>query len=641
MRSRPAGEQKHFGLGTAALIAAASGKIFLRAFEIFVGVSLILLAVGQSLSAQQAAQGTGPQYVIERIEFVGNRRVQRDTLLARIFSRAGDPYSVEGVRRDFQALWNTQFFEDIRVEVEDSPDRPDGKILVYYVSERPIIRRIDYKGNKSISESDILDAFKEKKVGLTVESQFDPTKIIHAEVVLKSLLAAHGHQFATVKPTYERIAATNAVRLTFNIDEGPKVKVGIITIQGNKAFSARKIIRSMHNDRPYSIPLGFTFIPVLGKTFDQNKLDEDMEVGIRGLYQDDGYYKVNVNVTGTKTVDENKSGIPGPWPIVGSKHGKATDITISIDEGAQYRMGKLVFRSADPDQGLVFKPDFLTKVFPLKEGDLFSGTKIRKSLEDFRKLYGEYGYIDFTATPLTDTDDAKKLVNLTMEFDQQKQFFVRRIEFSGNTNTRDKVIRRELLIDEGQVFNNRYWELSLLRLNQLGYFEAIKPENAELSRNVKAGTVDINLKLKEKGKQSISFSGGVSGVSGSFIGASYQTNNFLGLGETLTLSAQIGDIQKNVQFGFTEPYLFDRPLSTGFTIFSSKLDYNTARQYGVLFGAQVAVNPALQQNYNTDSKGFTAFAGYPVRKLSKTGFARFRTDVRMEHNEHHHVQPVG
>ena len=540
-----------------------------------------------------------------------------------ILSRPGDPYSADGVRRDFQALWNTQFFEDIRLEVEDSPDRPDGKILVYYVSERPIIRRIDYKGNKSITESDILDAFKDKKVGLSVESQFDPTRIIHAEVVLKSLLAAHGRQFATVKPTYERIAATNAVKLTFNIEEGPKVKVGTITIQGNKAFSARKIIRSMHNDRPYSIPLGFTFIPVLGKTFDQNKLDEDMEVGIRGLYQDTGYFKVNVNVAGMKTVDNDRGGIPGRLPVVGNKHGKVTDITISIDEGPQYHMGKLLFRSADPDQGLVFKSDFLTRVFPLKEGDLFSSAKIRKSLDDFRKLYGEYGYIDFTATPLTDNDDAKKIVNLTMELDQQKQFFVRRIEFSGNTTTRDKVIRRELLLDEGQVFNGRYWELSLLRLNQLGYFETIKPENAELNRNVKAGTVDINLKVKEKGKQSISFSGGVSGASGSFIGASYQTNNFLGLGETLTISAQIGDIQKNIQFGFTEPYLFDRPISTGFTIFLSKLDYNTARQYGVLFGAQVAVNPALQQNYNTDSKGFTAFAGYPVRKLSKTGFARF------------------
>src|SRR5208282_5593738 len=188
----------------------------------------------------------------------------------------------------------------------------------------------------------------------------------------------------------------------------------------------------------------------------------------------------------------------------------------------------------------------------------------------------------------------------------------------GNTTTRDKVIRRQLLLDEGQVYNNRLWELSILRLNQLGYFNTIKPEDAELKRNVKNGTVDIKLKLKEKGKQSISFSGGVSGLSGSFIGFSYQTNNFLGLGETLTLSAQVGNIQTNIQFGFTEPYLFDRPIATGFTVFATKYDYNTARQEGILAGQPIAINPALQENYNTNSKGFTAFASYPIRKFSFT-----------------------
>ncbi len=224
------------------------------------------------------------------------------------------------------------------------------------------------------------------------------------------------------------------VKLTFNIDEGPKVKVGTITIQGNlRRFRREKLFRAMHNDRPYSIPLGFTFIPVLGKTFDQNKLDEDLEVGIRGLYQDNGYFKVNVNVTGTKTVDDDKGGIPGPWPLVGSKHGKVTNITIAIDEG-QYRMGKLLFRSAAPTGDFVFKQDFLAKVFPLREGDIFSRYQNSQVSRGFSKAIREYGYIDFTSTPLTDTDDAKKLVNLTMEFDQQKQFFVRRIEFSGNAN---------------------------------------------------------------------------------------------------------------------------------------------------------------------------------------------------------------
>lgn len=597
---------------------AASRKIFLRRCEFLAVVYLLGFAFGHPLWGQQSQQAGGSPYIITRIEFIGNRRIQRDTLLARIFSRQGDPFSVEAVRRDFQALWNTQFFEDVRLEVEDDPKNPYGKIVVFYVQERPIIRRIEYKGNKSVSESDILDRFKEAKVGLSVESQFDPTKIKRAEVVLKQLLSEHGRQFATVRPTYERIAATNAVKLVFNIDEGPKVKVGKITIQGNKAFSDRKIIRAMRHDRPYAIPLGFTWIPVGNKTYDRQKLDEDLEVGIRGLYQDHGYFKVLVKDPILKTEDVDKGGIPGPWPLVGARHGKETNITIPIEEGEVFRMGKLTFRSSDPDQGLVFKQDALRNAFPLHEGDVLSADKIRKGLDIYRKLYGGYGYIDFTPTPETEVDDVKKVVNIKMVFDQQKQFYVRRIEFTGNTTTRDKVIRRELLIDEGQVFDNRRWELSLLRLNQLNYFEPIKPENAELKRNVKAGTVDIKLKVKEKGKQSISFSGGVSGIAGSFVGLSYQTNNFLGLGETLTFSAQVGTVQQNILFGFTEPYLFDKPIASGFTVFKNKFDYNQARQTGILIGQSVAINPALQENYNTDSKGFTLFASYPLRRFSWT-----------------------
>ncbi len=318
---------------------AAGRKIFLRRFQFPVVVYLLWLAIVHPIWAQRLQPSPAPQYTIERIEFQGNRRIQRDTLLARIFSRAGDPYSEEGVHRDFQALWNTQFFEDIRLEVEDSPTNPNAKILVYYVTERPIIRRIEYKGNKSVTESDILDRFKERKVGLSVESQFDPTKIKRAEVVLKELLAEHGRQFATVKPTYERIAATNAVKLVFNIDEGPKVKVGEIKFDGNKAFSDRKLVRAMKHDRPYSIPLGFTEIPVLSKTYDRQKLDEDLEIGVRGLYQNNGYFKVLVKDPILKIVDEDRGGIPGPWPLVGSKHGKSTNITIPIEEGEQYRMG--------------------------------------------------------------------------------------------------------------------------------------------------------------------------------------------------------------------------------------------------------------------------------------------------------------
>jgi outer membrane protein insertion porin family len=566
------------------------------------------------------ALGNGPQNeeqpFIERIDFEGNRRIRRDTLQARIFTRVGDPYNEETLRRDFQALWNTQFFEDVKLRVEDG-EKPNGKIIVFEVKERPVIRRIRYDGIHSISESDILDRFKEKKVGLTVESQFDPTRIKKAEVVLKELLGEHGRQFATVTPQYERIASSNAVILVFKIDEGPKVKVGKISFTGNHAFSDRKLIRAMHNDRPYAIPLYITEINVMSKTYDHDKLIEDIEVGIRGLYQDNGYFKVLVKDPILENVDTE--GWRWGIPLTGKTPGKAVNITIPIEEGDKYTMGTLKIASSDPDKALSLKVDALKSVFPLHPGDVFSASKVRKAMEDYTKIYGQYGFIDFVPEPQEDIDEAAKRINLVMKFDEGKQYYVRRIEFSGNTTTRDKVIRRELLIDEGQLFNKRAWEVSILRLNQLNYFDKIEADKAaEIKRNTKDGTVDILLKLREKGKQSIGLQGGVSGLAGGFIGLTYQTNNFLGLGETLTLSAQVGQYQRSIMLGFTEPYLFDRPISSGFTIFSSLYKFNQAEQAAIVTGQSVSINPQYIQNYNQNSTGFTVFASYPMKRYAFT-----------------------
>jgi outer membrane protein insertion porin family len=574
-------------------------------------------AAAQASAQQQPPQSEQPPAVIDRILFDGNRRIRSDTLKARIFTREGDPYNEETLRRDFQALWNTQFFEDVKLRVEDSPDGPGHKNVVFVVKERPVIRRIRYDGIHSVSESDILDRFKERKVGLTVESQFDPTRIKKAEVVLKDLLGEHGRQFAKVTPQYERIASSNAVILVFKIEEGPKVKVGHIRFTGNHAFSSRKIIRAMRHDRPYAIPLWFTDLTVLTKTYDRQKLNEDIEVGVRGLYQDNGYFKVSVGEPILENFDTKgyKLGVP----LTGRTHGKAVNITIPIEEGERYNMGTLKIVSADPDKALSLKVEALKAIFPLKQGDIFSSAKIRKAMEEYGKVYGQYGFIDFTPEPQLEFDDAAKRIDVTMRFSEEKQYYVRRIDFSGNTTTRDKVIRRELLLDEGQLFNKRAWEVSILRLNQLNYFERIEEDKAvTITRNTKEGTVDLNLKLKEKGKQSIGLQGGVSGLAGSFIGLTYQTNNFLGLGETLTFSAQFGDLQRSFMFGFTEPYLFDRPISTGFTLFSSRYNFDQAKQEAIAFGQSVSINPEFVQNYTQNSTGFTLFASEPIKRLSFT-----------------------
>src|SRR5262245_1998721 len=586
-----------------------SSKLDLATFEVVTTADPNFLSSDPQNSLRPA--------VIERIDFVGNRRVRTDTLKARIFSRENDPYNEETLRRDFQALWNTQFFEDVKLSVEDSPGRPNAKIIVFEVRERPIIRRIRYENIHSVSESDILDRVKERKVGLTVESQFDPTKIKKAEVVIKELLGEHGRQFAKVTPQYERIASSNAVILIFRVEEGPKVKVGKIKFTGNHAFSDRKLIRAMRHDRPYQIPLYITEINVMHKTYDRDKLNEDLEVGIRGLYQDNGYFRVLVKEPVLENIDTRNNRWGMPVPIMGKSDGKAVNMTIPIEEGPRFKMGTLRIVSADPDKALSLKVEALKGAFPIKQDDILNVSKLRKAMKDYTSIYGEYGFIDFTAEPDFDIHDDTHVINLTLRFDEQKQYYVRRIDFSGNTTTRDKVIRRELLVDEGQLFNKRAWEMSILRLNQLDYFDRIEEDKAvEIKRNTKEGTVDLNLKVHEKGKQSIGLQGGVSGLAGGFIGLTYQTNNFLGLGETLTFSAQFGSLQRIFQFGFTEPYLFDRPISTGFTVFSSRYSFDQAKQEALLLGQSVSINPQFIQNYNQDSTGFTAFASYPIRRFS-------------------------
>jgi outer membrane protein insertion porin family len=590
-------------------------------------VTLLFSAAGP-LALSSAAQGdpSAPprpqeqaQPFIQRIEFANNRRIRSDVLRARIFSRENDVYNPAALDRDYHALWNTGYFDDVQLSVEDSPDKPNGKIIIFTVIERPTIRRIVYKGNKSITESDILDRYRDRKVGLTQDSPFDPTKVKKAEVVLRDLLAEHGRQFATVKATFERIQATNSVILTFNIEEGAKVKVGKITIIGNHAFSARRIIRSMRHSRPYGLDAKLFVINVMSKTFDQAKLDEDLEIGIRGLYQDAGYFEALIKDPILKTVDVGHGGIKGPWPVIGATHGKATDITIQIEEGDRFKMGKLFIINSDPEKGLQLKHDFLVSVFPLKEGDIMSADRIRKAVENYTKLYGRFGFMDFTAEPSFDIDHKNKVINITLKFTEQKPYYIHRINIAGNLTTRDKVIRRELLLDEGDLYNNYLWEISILRLNQLGFFDQLRPETAAaVSRNIKNGTVDLNLKVKEKNKQSISFTGGVSGIAGSFLGLSYQTSNFLGLGETLTLSVEYGTVQKSFLFGFTEPYLFDRPIATGFTVFSSRYNFDQARQAAILLGQRVNIDPSIAQNYNQNSKGFTLFASYPVKRWSFT-----------------------
>jgi outer membrane protein insertion porin family len=566
--------------------------------------------------------GVGQQDLVTEVVIHGNRRIPADTIRARIFTRAGDVYDQAAIERDFNSLWNTGYFEDIRFEREATPK---GWRLHIYVKERPTIREIDYVGLNAVSKSDVLDRFKEAKVGLSPESQYDPTKVKKAEVTIKGLLAEHGRQFATIRTEIRPIPPA-AVSLTFVIKEGPKVKVGKIIFQGNKNVPSRILRSAMKNLKPIGVPHSIFLENILSKTYDATKLDEDTE-RVRSEYQNRGYFKVLVADPKTNIHDTGHKGFH--IPLLQSGPGKAVDITIPVEEGDRYTLGGITFKNNKAISNL----KALRSLFPIKDGEIFSREKVAKGLEQLRKAYGQFGYINFTSIPNTTFDEQKKLVFLDIDVDEGKQFFVRRIEFSGNTTTRDKVIRREIALEEGQVYNQQLWELSLQRLNQLGYFDQLKPDDPNVTDrhlDEKEGTVDLTLKVKEKGKNSIGLTGGVSGLEGAFIGLSYSTNNFLGLGETLTVQAQIGNLQRNLMFGFTEPYLWDRPLQFGFTVYGRKYTYDQARQSAILTGQQLALtNAELQQlqNYTQSSKGFTTSLNYPLHRSFKRVGISYSYDV--------------
>jgi outer membrane protein insertion porin family len=562
------------------------------------------------VAAPEIAPGTEP---LCTPEVIGQRRIPKDSVLARMASHQGDPYDPETVERDFNSIWNTGYFEKVWIERYNQPataDTPACVQLVVHVTEKPTIRTIDYQGLNAVTVSDVDERFKKAKVGLVPESQFDYTRVMRAVSVLKDLLSEHGHQFSTITPVIKTIPPSS-VGLTFKIKEGPTVKVGKISFDGNYNLSNRILRDAMVNSRPIGIPHSIILEDLFAKTFDASKLDEDTE-RVAVAYRDRGY--ANAETGEAQTHVRDSGGLN--WFTLRPSNGKRIDIMIPVEEGERYRLGGITFSGIDAKQ---WNLKALRAQFPLKDGDWYNFELMQKGLKALRDAFGSRGYINMVADPQQKRDDAKHLVYWNIDVNEDKQFLVSRIEFSGNTRTRDKVIRRELVLEEGQIYSKQLWDLSILRLNQLGYFDTLKvDDDTETHQDPDNGTVELLLKIKEKGQNSIGVNGGISGLSGTFVGLEYSTNNFLGLGETLSANANVGDLQRNLSFGFNEPYLRNKPISVGVQLFTRKTDYNPAKAYSISNGTAANISTAQQSlltNYNSATTGFTVYASEPLKHL--------------------------
>jgi outer membrane protein insertion porin family len=545
---------------------------------------------------------------VEQVSIRGQRRIPESTIKIWIGTREGDPYNPAQLDRDVRALYAQGHFEDVKVYAEEGTR--GGKVITFEVRERPLLLDIKYEGLKSVQQSAVLEEFRKRSVGLSKESQYDEVKVRRAAAVIKELLANEGRPEAKVEPQKEEISKT-AVALTFKIEEGPRYRIADIEFEGNTVYSDGYLRSHMKLVKQMGLFTTFSSKDIYHK----EKLEADLDRLRVLVYADNGYLKTRF---GDPRVEE--VGKVGSWiPIVGHK-GQGLKIVIPVDEGRQYRAANIKV-----EDNTEFTADEIKSVIGLKPGDVIKGyTVINKGIDNLKKLYGSRGYIqvnpnffpDFKDDP---NDPTKGTADITFNIEEGKQYALHRLEFIGNTFTRDNVLRREVLLNEGERYNEQLWDLSILRLNQLGYFNPVKKEDATINTNEKEGQVDITMKVEEKGRQQISFTGGVSGIGGSYIGIDYSTNNLLGYGESLAIAVSGGNYQKVASFSFTEPYLRGKPISVGFSIFYQ--DYQFIGQgFGAVTTGNIFGGFSGESLFTQRTKGASVSLSAPLSYFAK----RFR-----------------
>jgi outer membrane protein insertion porin family len=600
-----------------------------RGFLLIFVSGIILLA--SIISAPRLVNAQQTQRLVESVDITGNRRLRKDDILYYVQTRPGDPYNEQQIQRDLQAILTLGFFDKTATRVLTEEGARGGINVIFEVKELPIIRDLQFEGLKSVPESDVLKAFRERRVGVSKESIYDPVKARNAIRVLKELLAAHGHPNATIEEKRDEVSATSTA-LTFVIHEGERVRVVEIQFEGNSVFSDSKLRSSMKLVKEAGLITRFKGQDIL----DREKLDFDLR-HVDNYMRSKGYLQARHGEPRVESVGPRRTGFPIlPLPFLSSVD-EGLRVTVPIVEGKVYRIGEMKIEGNS-----IFSEETIRGIVGLNKGDVANGEKIGKALfENLKKYYGQQGFIEYTAEPTpTFKDNPQKpdegIVDFVITIEEGKQFSLRRLEFIGNTFTRDTVLRREVLLNEGDIYNQTAWEYSIVKLNQLGYFDPIdKDKDADFKTNEEEATVDLTLKVVERGRQQISFNGGISGIGGSFFGLEYSTNNLLGRGEILSVNLSAGNRQKYLQFSFTEPYIKNRPITAGFSLFGytqkffgegTFLSQNVNAIQG-LSGSQFDFLNVSEENlFTRTSYGGSLFASAPLsefyRKRRFTQFSR-------------------
>ncbi len=572
------------------------------AFTFF--IALAAVALPRTALAQDA--------LIEDIEVNGNRRIPRETVLYSVQSKPGDIYSEAAVRRDFQAVIGMGVFDPMAAKLLVADGPRGGKVVVFQVREYPIIRDIQYRNLKAVTESEVLTRFKERRAGVSKESPFDPLKAHSARAVLKEMLAEKGYPDAEVGVEVEDISATS-IAVFFKVAEGQRVRIKEIEFIGDRdGFTQRRLRGAMKLVKEAGLLSTFTSKDIYFK----DKLLEDLE-RVRLYLGTKGHLQARVGEPQISPAGVATNGFPLPIPGL-RKKGPGLKIVIPIEVGRRYKIAKVEEKGVT-----IFQPGIVAAVSQMKAGDYVDAKKISENVyKGVKDLYGTQGYIqaDVQFVPkFIDKTPEEGEVEITLEVEEGRQFTLRRLEFIGNVSTRDRVLRREVVINEGDPYNKRYWDLSILRLNQLGLFEEIKEKDAITRTNDRDQSVDIDVQVKERGRQQITINGGVSGFAGSFFGIGYSTNNLLGYGQTLSINFSGGNRQIFAGVGFTEPYLFGKPISLGVNLFAQRQQYfgNSINTFSNFFSTGDLSQADLDSLFTQEAAGGSVEISAPLALFTR------------------------
>lgn len=495
-----------------------------------------------------------PQITVKDVAVQGNRRVQEAVIFGRVQAKLGSPFLPAQLAEDIKAIFALGFFDDVQLKVEEFEG---GVKVTFVVAERPFVRDVEFSGNKKLDTKDL-----QEKIDLKLGSVYNPVEIQKAGEKLKEYYEEEGYFEVQITPDVEKVPDGD-VRVVFRIVEGRKITIDRIVIEGAAGLTAKQIKSFMViQERQFFIFRG---------TVQRQRLEEDLE-RIVALYNDHGYIQARVE-SHDVSIDTAKARVT---------------IRITVVEGPQFRVG-----SVDVTGANVLPVEEVRRQIRLAPGDVYSRSKVRESLRGIKDLYGTIGRASAEVNPIAARDPAARKANLTFEIVEGPEVFVERINITGNVRSAEKILRREIPMAEGDLFTSQKLERARQKMVNLGYFESVKAATAPGSSPSK---IVINIEVTEKPTGMFSIGGGFSSGDG-FLGTlDLSQRNFLGRGWEVFLRLRGGAQTQQGVIGFTEPWLFDRPLSAGFDVF------NTRRVF---------------TNYTIDSLGGDLRLSHPILEFSR------------------------